>query len=449
MEEISATLQEILRNKEERVKTQAALRLRFGTSLISLSINIPGTLKLCHESLVIYEEALKALHVELTLHHLNILQIVKKIEVSGPEAIFVIEADALILKKLTCNVELTHPLGRLMDIDVLDNAGNIVSREAWGYPKRKCYVCKNDAILCARSQRHPYELLMATIHQTVKNHAFPQYIAQLCCSAMQKEVELTPKAGLVDSANSGAHDDMDIHTFYTSIKAIKPYIEQFVSVAKENPFEEVTITFEKLRHIGVLCEQSMFLATQNINTHKGMIFCLAIVCGAIGKIEGKQKSCTCKALQTEIMALCHNLIDKDLVQANPHTAGAKFFYETGLLGIRGEAQNGFPTIFNLSLPYFIENKAKFGEEVALKKTLLLLMSTLDDSTLWSRGGVKSLVYVKSKSAKLLLHVEQNPSELDALLNAFDEELICLHLSPGGSADLLALTWLIAHIKSFE
>ena len=428
-----ATLQEILHNKEERVHRQKELLSRFdGSSLISLSINTPGSIKLSCESLTIYEVAVET----IKSYALPILHTFEQKNITGAEAIWVIQADATFLKTLTCKIESTHPLGRFMDIDVINAQGVSISRKDLGYERRKCFVCEEDAFICARSQKHSIHVLNQTILEVLLKHAFGTYITQCCVTAMQKEVELTPKPGLVDSFNSGAHYDMDIHTFYASINAIKPYIEQFITTSP--------ISFEKLRNIGIECEKAMFDATKGVNTHKGMIFCLAVVCGAIAKLKEAQNTFTCKDLQAEIKALCHNLVGKDLIDQNPHTSGARFFYETGSMGIRGEAQNGFPTIFEKSLPYFIAEKELFGEEVALKKTLLFLMSILEDSTLWSRGGTKGLAHVKSKSAQICLHVK--PETLNKTLSAFDEELISLHLSPGGSADLLALTWLIAHLS---
>ena len=145
--------------------------------------------------------------------------------------------------------------------------------------------------------------------------------------------------------------------------------------------------------------------------------------------------------------MSHGLVEKDLQLAKPDSAGARFFYETGSLGIRGEAQSGFALVFEGSLPFFESQKALFGEDKALKMTLLWLMTRLEDSTLWSRGGMEGLTYVKQKAEKILACVIQKPEALEAYLWAFDEDLTQQHLSPGGSADLLALTWLFAHLKT--
>jgi len=261
---------------------------------------------------------------------------------------------------------------------------------------------------------------------------------------MQTEVELTPKPGLVDQANSGAHRDMDIHTFYASIDAIKPYVPQWIQTAQTYAHEDAKQSFKRLREIGIACEKAMFEATQGVNTHKGMIFCLAVFCGAIGRLNARNQNITCKSLQAQMQALCDHLVENDLLHVTSNTAGARFFYETRSSGIRGIAQSGFEMIFEQSLPFFETCQQEEGEEVALKKTLLLLMSLLDDSTLWSRGGVEGLSYAKTK-AQELLHVKCNAEMLDAHLSELNDDMVSRNLSPGGSADLLAMTWLFSHV----
>lgn len=144
------------------------------------------------------------------------------------------------------------------------------------------------------------------------------------------------------------------------------------------------------------------------------------------------------------MALCYNLVEEDLVHAKPNSAGARFFYESGSTGIRGIAQSGFAIVFEKSLPYYRACAQEEGEEVALKKTLLLLISELDDSTLWSRGGMEGLSYAKAQ-ARERLHRINETKMIDECLNDFDKAMIQKNLSPGGSADLLAMTWLLAQI----
>ena len=251
-------------------------------------------------------------------------------------------------------------------------------------------------------------------------------ITDLAYKALIKEVELTPKPGLVDKNNSGSHKDMDINTFYVSANAIKPYVKEFLKCDN----------FDGLREVGKRCEKQMFKATSGVNTHKGMIFSLAVICGAINRAKSFE------FLQDEIKFLCKDLIKDDLKKPlHVKTHGERFYKETKNEGIRGEASNGYPTIFKHSLPFFIDKQNKYGEEIALKLTLLLLMSITDDSTLYARGGLEGIEFVK-KEAKKILHVEN----LDNNLLELDKIMIEKNLSSGGSADLLGLTWFLYQLK---
>lgn len=439
------SLDAILRAKEERAFKQKELLSRFPeASLISLSINIPSSIKLSHEAVVVHECAHQSILSLLKEERIDLLYFDSKIAPTGAESLFACKAEAKELKAFTCKLENTHPLGRLMDIDVLDFSGAVLSRSELGFPKRQCFVCGDEAQLCARTQKHSYRELTLHINALVDEHAFANSIALWCECAMKTEVELTPKPGLVDRANSGAHRDMDIHTFYASIQAIKPFVVQFVQTAQMYADEDAKQSFKRLREVGIACEEAMFEATKGVNTHKGMIFCLAVLCGAIGRIKGSKQSFTCKRLRAQMQALCDNLVEDDLLHVKPNSAGARFFYETGSAGIRGIAQSGFAIVFERTLPFFEAHKQAEGEEIALKKTLLLLICLLDDSTLWSRGGVEGLNYAKTRAHELL-YVKSEMKKIDELLNDFDADMTLKNLSPGGSADLLATTWLLAQI----
>ncbi len=251
-------------------------------------------------------------------------------------------------------------------------------------------------------------------------------ITDLVYRALIKEVELTPKPGLVDCANSGSHKDMNIDTFYVSAKAIKPFIKKFLHVDE----------FDELRVIGLECEKAMFKATKGVNTHKGMIFSLAVICGAINRADGFE------SLQNEIKYICHDVVKNDLEKPlHVKTHGEEFYAKTKHKGIRGEAMSGYATIFEKSLPFYEKNLVLHGEQTAMKLTLLYLMSFTDDSTLYARGGLEGLEFVKNE-ANRLLKIEK----LDENLINLDKIMIEKNLSCGGSADLLALTWFLHNLK---
>jgi holo-ACP synthase/triphosphoribosyl-dephospho-CoA synthase len=264
-----------------------------------------------------------------------------------------------------------------------------------------------------------------------------QEAASLAKTAMTKEVMLTPKPGLVDQNNNGSHKDMNLQTFFTSIEAIEPYLKRFIEAGISHP-NTPKECFKELRNIGIECEKSMFEATKGVNTHKGMIFSLAVILGSFGQVLKTQKLITPRLLHNQIKTLCSDLMYQDFakIAKNP-SAGERFYKLYGNGGIRQEAQNGYPTLFSISLPIF-HNHLKFGEDIALQMSLLALMQNLQDSTLWARGAEDGLNYVQNYAKSF----NGNPHDISRFLKKMDEDLIIRHLSPGGSADLLAMTYLI-------
>ncbi len=270
-------------------------------------------------------------------------------------------------------------------------------------------------------------------------------IEDLAYNSLIKEVELTPKPGLVDRNNNGSHRDMNIETFYNSSKAIKPFIRIFYECGKGALHVEPKILFQKLRQIGKKCEKEMFLTTKGVNTHKGIIFSFAVICGAIGILRAKYKNISFEQLQSEIQEICKDLVKNDLLESVKHemSSGEKLYKETKQAGIRDEAENGYPIIFEQSLPFYLKQKELYNEEIALKLTLLFIMSRATDSNIFARGGLKSMEFVKDRSKKIL--EIRDIKNLDKELLKFDKEMISRNLTAGGSADLLCLTWFLSKI----
>lgn len=156
-------LDRVLHSRELRQKKQWELIDDYKTTVLSLTINMPGRVKLSADSKYIFEVALQ----EIDAFGLVILEKFIECKETGCEAQLVIQENALSLKKLTCSLEESHPLGRFMDIDVIDAHKTILSRKDLNQTPRKCYMCDLPAKECARSQKHSSDELQAHIHNTV------------------------------------------------------------------------------------------------------------------------------------------------------------------------------------------------------------------------------------------------------------------------------------------
>ncbi|MBR3786145.1 MAG: triphosphoribosyl-dephospho-CoA synthase [Firmicutes bacterium] len=264
-------------------------------------------------------------------------------------------------------------------------------------------------------------------------------IGDLAVRALKLEAGTTPKPGLVDRANNGAHRDMDYAMFLASSEALRTC---FVSCA------EIGADPQKLREAGIRGEASMYEATNHVNTHKGLIFSMGIFCGAFGELVQKKEAVTEEAVQGLVKDLAHALLQNDTASK---THGRQVLETTGTGGIRAEAMSGFAGAFHIGLPALRKALAEgFPFERAMVKTLLTLMCQTEDSNLVYRGGMAGLSFVQEHAAAILSHADLRKDKDLELVRAFDEICIEKNLSPGGSADLLALTaMLYLFFEEFE
>ena len=270
-------------------------------------------------------------------------------------------------------------------------------------------------------------------------------IPKLAQQALLTEIYLTPKPGLVDRANTGAHQDMDINTFLASIEAITPFFQHSYQFGQNHHNLSDKPFFAELRLIGQAAEQKMFQATQGINTHKGAIFAFLLLLAAIGRLEKQTKIISVTSITNIVAALCQGLVAQDLHNNKAATAGEKLFNQFQLTGARGEAESGYRIVREKALPCYRQNLSQGHTETkSLLQTLLMLMAYNPDTNIVHRGGLEGLSWVQNQS-KLLLQKGGvlTPNGIEELI-IFDQVMNSKRLSPGGSADLIAVTWFLAH-----
>ncbi len=166
MTEHPITLQELLDSREKRAQKQRMLLDQHDGVLVSVTLNIPGPVK----DKPAYREALKV-GMELLAEKISAEQILyreEKFLSTGAEGYLMITGmQPEEVKRVTVEIEDTTPLGRIFDMDVLSEKGSI-SRSNLGMPGRRCLLCGEAAKVCARSQSHPMELLLAEINRILK-----------------------------------------------------------------------------------------------------------------------------------------------------------------------------------------------------------------------------------------------------------------------------------------
>lgn len=150
-DETEISLPQLLEAREQRADFQQILLRGYGLPLVSFTVNLPGKVKRSARARIVFDAGVRAVREELagTLAYYKLLD-----KITGYEGYFCAEWDAAALKQAMCRIESTHPLGRLMDLDVLSPDGKHWSRTDLNKPPRKCLVCARDAVICARSRAH-------------------------------------------------------------------------------------------------------------------------------------------------------------------------------------------------------------------------------------------------------------------------------------------------------
>ncbi len=194
--------------------------------------------------------------------------------------------------------------------------------------------------------------------------------------AMLTEVNLSPKPGLVDRINCGAHKDMALEDFHRSALAIQGWLPRFIEFGACSAEMAPEAVLHGLRPIGMACEGDMFRATAGVNTHKGSIFSLGLLCAAIGRLLQLNQPVTPTTVCSTAASFCRGLTDRELRTNNSQlTAGQRLYQQLGLTGARGEAEAGYPLVINHALPHYLTLLDQgLDPELALLDTLLLLMA---------------------------------------------------------------------------
>jgi len=402
-------MMELLEAREQRAARQQAMLDRHKLPLISFSMNIPGPVKRTPLIEFAFDEALLLLPQGQAVEQ-TVLR-----EDTGCEAILCCDQPADLLKTFCQSMEEAAPVGRLYDLDVLTPEGEKLSRGVM----RPCLICGGPAFPCARSRAHSLEELDAAVTRLLEDFAATR-LASLAVQALKAEVALTPKPGLVDMANSGAHTDMDLPLFVKSAEALRPYFEEAVRLGLAGA------DAAPLQQAGLRAEKTMFEATGGINTHKGAIYGFGLLLCAMG--HRLKRGCDLFDKAAELAAGCK--------KAAEQTHGSIVLKKHGAGGARQEALSGFPT-------------ARYGAKILAETgdghtAFLSLLLRCEDTNLLYRGGKEGLDFARDWASRVL----NAPAELrPSLLKEMDEAFISRNLSPGGTADLLALSLFLHRTKN--
>lgn len=266
-----------------------------------------------------------------------------------------------------------------------------------------------------------------------------QKVGQYLTQAILLEVSTHPKPGLVTRLSNGAHKDMSIFTFMMSSAVLSKAFNdlQDIGQAHRGTLAEL---FCKLRSYGVGAEVELLRVTKGVNTQRGILFAGGIVSAVSG--YAMNMGLSRDALLPMIKEMAAGLVARELKNLDhaAMTAGEKLYYKYGITGIRGEVENGFPSVVNYGLPA-LEDAFDKGATIndALVHALISLMTVVEDSNVIWRTDYDTLLEVQ-RIAKNILSLGSVFTEKGRMAIAETERyFLQRRISPGGSADLLSVT----------
>ena len=258
----------------------------------------------------------------------------------------------------------------------------------------------------------------------IPESSIPYLVADLAERALRLELDTTPKPGLVDRQDNGAHKDMDYALMSKSISALRPYLTRLaVESAKD-------IDPAKIKEIGIEAEKAMLKATGGVNTHKGALFCIGLSVAAASYLASTTGSVEAYSFK-ELVSRAASEIPS---ARGTHGAEAKRSFKA--VGALENARAAYPELFTDWLPYY---RSLEGDPFRCHKTLLHIMTTLDDTNILHRRGAEGLAHAEAEAARLLEDFSESG------LSSLNKDFIRENISPGGSADMLSLTIFIESI----
>ena len=395
-------------------------------SVLLIGANVPGPEKLRPGISCLVRTALDSLResIELTV-------LLTGRDLLGPFHIASSRQPADAVKKATVAIETANPSARLLDVDVYRPDGSAVDRATLGLSPRSCLVCAEPARECILLRRHSQAELLKHVDTLLQ--PFAQLPPRICPDTLAvnlpmgalRELDLTPKPGLVDRRNNGSHPDLSYADMRASVELLPLYFEEILAChQKQRPLADFV-------QAGIAAEDRMTREIRS-NTHKGFIFLSGLLLMA---------ACACDGQTGLLRQVTARIAGDFFARFGPNGShGAGIRSRHGLGGVRAEAEQGLPAVFEHGWPRFREAlDAGWSRERASFYLMAVLMQQVEDTTAIHRCGLEGLLRLRQDGARLqrLLEKQQEPEPMLAALNLEYREL---GLTMGGVADCMALTF---------
>jgi holo-ACP synthase/triphosphoribosyl-dephospho-CoA synthase len=351
------------------------------------------------------------------------------------------------LKQLCEEFEENHPLGRFLDVDMTNEQGNPISSGK----SKLCFFCRvQPAISCRRHHSHDIGELrsfmfskMQAYCRSERESILAKRVSSLALKSLLHEISLSPKPGLVDRFSNGSHTDMSFLTFVDSTAAIATWFDALVRLGFSFHETDLTRALPAIRAVGLRMEKEMFDTTGNINTQKGIIFLMGLSLFACGKIFGQSDHFEEEQFRWIVGQVCKDMVGKEFggIPRIDSSHGEEIFHAFGYSGARGEAESGFQTVFEFGLPWLERNE--LADDEAMTRCLLSIAAHNNDTNILYRRGKTVLMAFQELCHAALADFSE--ASYKAVIDYCKDE----NISPGGSADLLAISIFVRSVRQAD
>jgi triphosphoribosyl-dephospho-CoA synthase len=263
-------------------------------------------------------------------------------------------------------------------------------------------------------------------------------LSNAAVSVLLEEAELTPKPALVDRRGNGAHHDLDLARLRRSARSLQ---DGFADIARVAAVAKPSLLREQIGRIGREMERRMMAATGGSNAHRGAIWALGLLVAAAAQRRSDTSAASIAAGAAALARL------PDRFAPRPLSNGERVRMRFGAAGARGEAQAGFPHAIHIGLPMLWATRDRgASEDCARLDALMAIMASLGDTCLLHRGGPAALQAAKRGALAVLVAGGTAVPAGIARLQRLHAELMARWASPGGSADLLAVTLFLDRLE---
>ncbi len=273
-------------------------------------------------------------------------------------------------------------------------------------------------------------------------------VARLAVRSLYAELCLYPKPGLVSLVDSGSHRDMDATTFMRSLFSLRHYFKAICLAGWADA------PFARLKQLGIDAEKVMLKATRGVNTHRGAIFSLGLLCAAAGRAGAQGTPTTAAALRATMLIRWGEELAMHASSAastGPTASnGLRVAARYAASGAREEGALGLPSVFEIGVPALLAARAR-GATLPMARidALFALMAHISDSNVYHRAGPRGAQTVR-------LHAQRFLDAGGTANGAWRETALASHqvfvqrrLSPGGAADLLAASCLVLSVAALD